>query len=498
MKKILSISLLVCTLSLFTACNFLDVYPDDRLIQEQIVSSEIALNYVLNGIYMAMANNNSYGAALTTTIVECLAQRYNLSHQDHAFRDIGAYDYSQERSDRIFFLIWERMYVQILAINDFMGLLNSTTLDIPDSRKHILLGEAHALRAMHHFDLLRLFGPVYRLNPELESIPYNNSGEGISQRLPLLSAKEVMEKVIEDLEIAENYLRPFDPIRTQGIVRTQSYDPLVNFFRNRQLRMNYYAVRALQARAWLWIGENEKALEAAKAVIDAPLVQSGRLFPWTPFANISRSQDPDRIFSSEVIFGIRNREMYNNFNRWFAGTLQSSAIFNPNARRLHSAFENNRNDYRYTLSTWLVPPGVEREPGDAIEDEIRTSHKFAQPTNISAMDTVFAYFQPLIRISEMYYIAAEALVETDPVTATQYLETVRRNRGLANEVLPENLMDEIRKEYIKEFWGEGQLFFFYKRTNQPTIPDGNTSVGDRPMTPARYRVPLPLREVSLR
>jgi hypothetical protein len=142
------------------------------------------------------------------------------------------------------------------------------------------------------------------------------------------------------------------------------------------------------------------------------------------------------------------------------------------------------------LSTWLLPPGRE---GD---DEERTNFKFAQPTNISAMDTVFAFFQPLIRISEMYYIAAEA--ETNLEKAVGYLETVRRNRGLADELSSVDLIDEIRKEYIKEFWGEGQLFFFYKRTNQSTIPDGNSSVGNRPMTPSHYRVPLPLREVNLR
>lgn len=33
--------------------------------------------------------------------------------------------------------------------------------------------------------------------------------------------------------------------------------------------MNYYAVKALQARAYLWFGDTQKAYEAAQAVITA-------------------------------------------------------------------------------------------------------------------------------------------------------------------------------------------------------------------------------------
>lgn len=36
----------------------------------------------------------------------------------------------------------------------------------------IIRGEALALRAMLHFDMLRLFGPVYSLNPDGTAIPY--------------------------------------------------------------------------------------------------------------------------------------------------------------------------------------------------------------------------------------------------------------------------------------------------------------------------------------
>ena len=70
--------------------------------------------------------------------------------------------------------------------------------------------------------------------------------------------------------------------------------------------------------------------------------------------------------------------------------------------------------------------------------------------------------QPLIRMSEMYYIASET--EPNLVAATDYLNLVRNHRGLPD--LDATLIDlpsELLKEYKREFYGEGQLFFYYKR-----------------------------------
>lgn len=81
------------------------------------------------------------------------------------------------------------------------------------------------------------------------------------------------------------------------------------------------------------------------------------------------------------------------------------------------------------------------------------------------------YFQeriPMIRLSEMYYIAAECAASTGE--GVDYLEKVRTNRGLTSFPLnksmsKEELQQEIRKEYMKEFWGEGQLWYYYKRNS---------------------------------
>jgi len=484
MKKLLKIAAIVCTLYTFTACNFLDVHPDDRLLREQVLENRMALHNVLNGVYMGMMNNNLYGAALSQTTVEVMAQRFDLRHHPETgnWRMLQQYNFEQINIEAMFSQMWVVMWQQILQVNYFMDLMNHTTVHFPEHHRGMLMGEAYGLRAMFHFDLLRLFGPVPELATHSDSImPYNNL-VGETRLLPLLPASTILENIIADLETAANYLEN-DYIRTQGVVKTLTIDPIANFYTNRHHRMNYYAVRALQARVLLWANRPVEAAEAARMVVEAPLVQSGNLFSWVERGDATRLPNPDRIFSSEIIFGVRNRDMYANFRQWFLGSLHQSSILNPNASRLEEVF-NEPGDLRFTLShTWQIPP-------DRTE---RTSFKFAEPQG--NQDTTFGYFQPLIRISEMHLIIAEAEQNAD------YLQNVRNARELWTNTNSANLMDEIEREYAREFWGEGQLFFFYKRRNIGAIPNANTDAENgrnRVMLPENYRIPLPRIEADRR
>ena len=75
----------------------------------------------------------------------------------------------------------------------------------------------------------------------------------------------------------------------------------------------------------------------------------------------------------------------------------------------------------------------------------------------------------LIRIPEMYYILAEsAYAFADREKALEYLNAVVTARGLlplsAEDIDTEaKFRRKLVGEYIKEYWGEGQIFFTYKR-----------------------------------
>lgn len=72
-----------------------------------------------------------------------------------------------------------------------------------------------AVRAFLHFDMLRLFGPVYKLHPEAVSIPYNESSKVAA--LPLMTADSVLhEKILRDLDEAEKLLADSDPVIENG------------------------------------------------------------------------------------------------------------------------------------------------------------------------------------------------------------------------------------------------------------------------------------------
>ena len=89
---------------------------------------------------------------------------------------------------------------------------------------------------------------------------------------------------------------------------------------------------------------------------------------------------------------------------------------------------------------------------------------------------------PAIRIAEMYYIAAEALKDTDMPAALGLLNTLRIHRGLTEvkNLSKEELQQELEREYYREMIGEGQVFFYHKRMNTKMIVTGDMTQIDLP------------------
>ncbi len=101
---------------------------------------------------------------------------------------------------------------------------------------------------------------------------------------------------------------------------------------------------------------------------------------------------------------------------------------------------------------------------------------------------------PLLRLGEMYLIAAES--QSDNLAAgVSYVNTLRRNRGVGNlsNLTPERL----QYEYIRELYGEGQLFFLYKRMNTRILRSATESNNPAPSN-AIFVVPLPDTETENR
>ncbi len=462
---------LACVVLFTTSCHkFFDVQPEDQYTEEQVFGNENAIQQFMNGLYFNMASANLYGASLSTTTVELMAQRYNVTAANiTGYPQLQQYTYTNATVMSIFDRIWTSAYANITKANLLMKGVEKAVGQNVISQSHadILHGEALAIRAMLHFDMLRLFGPVYATNAGDSSIPYYSQADGNTR--PILPAKQIIDSVVADLTAAKQLLAQ-DPVISNGIVMNNDF---YNGYRN--LRFNYYAVSALQARVMLY-GNNPT--DAKQAALQA--LEGEKWFPWLPTDSINNNARPDRIFSTEMMFGIYDPAMYTNYTTYFAPELSVDNILTSFPARLTATFEGNENDYRYP-STWIV----------AGSDNIRKFFKYADPTDKTKS---WRFNLPLIRKSEMYYI----LAETDATVARSRMDSVRRHRNLDPMSATAVIATEIQKEYQKEFFGEGQLFFYYKRTNKPTIPSAVSGTATIAMNATKYVVPKPLSETTPR
>ncbi len=283
-----------------------------------------------------------------------------------------------------------------------------------------------------------------------------------------------MENVIADLHEAAELLEN-DPVRTEGCWEENTY----TFTSFRKMRLNWYAVQLLLARAELYRDHKPEALVAARNVIDA----QEKWFPWVNRQNISPGQeDADRIFFDEIVFGLQNSRISKLYTAYFNGnTLTSDMLLAPLNSQILKIFENNRDDYRYVafFSTQLTV-------GSAVYNLFEKYKTTA--------DSLSSNLMPMLRLAEAYYIAAES--EPDPEEGMQWLNQVLTHRGLKKMTNSSLLANTLEKEYIREFWGEGQLFYYYKRLKYTEIIDSDDSQWENKinMELANYQPSIPESE----
>ena len=205
----------------------------------------------------------------------------------------------------------------------------------------------------------------------------------------------------------------------------------------RNLRLNYHAINAMLARVYNYAGEKDSAAMYARMVID----ECG--------LTLESGNDNDPILSKEVIFGLNMYELEDNLSEYFAVGEKMNTKYYLNIPTLNLIFES---------------VGSESE-------DMRAKGTAFYRNNEQQCAISLKYIEndkeiiPLIRLPEMYYIACENS-ETG-ADAARYINTVRNKRGIskAKDVSCETeelCITALNKEYRKEFYGEGQYFWFLK------------------------------------
>lgn len=455
------------TFVLSSCTKFLDLQPEDQLLEDQVFVSEKYVKANLNGIYIGLGGKELYGENLTLTIADVFAQRYNIK-TTHNMYPFSQHRYTDGRVALVMSDIWKTAYSTIFNINRFVSKLDKSAGILDPKTDSTSRGEVYAIRAMLHFDMLRFFGPMYNSKDSTDlSIPYNTSSEIVVH--DSLPANVVMANILKDLSHAERLL---------------SDDKTMDF--DKKYRFNYYSVKALQARVNMYRGDKPTALAAAKVLID-----NADKFPWVTIQNMNDKANSDRIFSTEMILGAYNPNLYmsnGGQETYFSSRLKDDNILAPLDARLLALFPES-NDFRY---------GFDQLWGKPATKNYKTFLKYA---DIEDKAKPFRNTLPILKLSEMYYIAAEC--EPNPNTAIDYLNKVRYQRNLGTPVNAAELRTELTKEYQKEFFGEGQLFFYYKRNNFLTIPRGDHATANYIMGTAsnlsvKYVVPFPYGETNPR
>lgn len=472
-KKYIMLLLLAAT---FTSCNkWLDVKPEDKFIESQLYSNPQGFADANNGFYINNGLSKQYGATLTCTTMDILAQLYLVGSGNAGNYKMSTYSYAENEPKAIIDDIWTSMYLNIANTNKFLASLDTYSNVLDAKTANLYRGETLGLRAMYYFDLMRMFTKAYETDSLSKVLPYYDKVTyEISDYRP---TNYVMMKILEDLKAAEFLLQNSDP----AINQTRVSKTTLTYGRDsRNYQMNYYAVKALQARVNLWRGDKATALAAAKALI----AQQDK-FPWTTQADLNGGVS-NNIFGTEMILGVENTKLGDVFTDNFNAGLFDDRILAPintGAFTDATVFEGYATDYRNQY-IWKVSGRP-----------YPTFFKYMNQGNISynRNNTV-----PLIKMSEMYLIAAEC--EPDEAVGLEHLNILRTKRSipaLPVGTIGPNLTNAIMKEYRKEFYGEGQLFFYYKRTLTSSVIAGGTNTS-KTISAANYTFPVPLSETTPR
>lgn len=483
MKKIIYTMIIACT-TLFASCDsWLEVKPYDQIAEGELQKSEEGYQKMLNGIYIDLNSDALYGQTLSVEMIEVMGGAYTIGSDNSVwgnYKDLSSYQYNTEYWRNRLDQTWNKAYALILNCNKILETIDGNKNLFTDGSYYIIKGEALALRAMLHFDMLRLFGPVYSKDSDKKAIPYYTKQTNSPE--PILTAQEVMEKITTDYEDALNYLAN-DPVKTEGTMMSRTEDGSSNFLRYRALRLNYYAVEALMARAYLYMGNKTEAFKYATDVIKTA---DQNIFPFVDKNLVIGSPaDPDRIFSSEVLFALTNTSRGTIHKNFFDPSRLPNYVFRMDDSMMSNLVYGGaattggyQDDYRYR-ACWMATG---------------SNRYFYKYSDMVANGSIQNTMIPMVRLGEMFLIAAESQ-SGDLKAGVQYVNALRRNRGVAS--LTTLTPDLLKYEYIRELYGEGQLFYLYKRLNSDIITSATSSKNPK-ASDLIFVVPLPDTETENR
>lgn len=410
--------------------------------------------------------------------------------------------------------IWSYYYGFVLTANKVLQAIDIKNCN--DNQKGYY-GTALAFRAMLYLDLARTyeFLPNDAINGKNDKgndvtnltvpIVSETTSEDDARNNPRATREEMFKFILSDLDKAEEYIK-FSP------------------FNGDQTFPHLDCVYGLKARLYMWVEDYANAAKYARLAIDEAdnngvdlMTKEECLNTKTGFNDISKWMWGTQMTSEDraVTTGIVNWTswMTNEQSFGYAGVGATcmidaklySKISDTDFRKLEFVGPNGPvtgqkfcstsayKDHGISDFSALVAPyaSIKFRPNEGEADDYKTACATAIP---------------VMRVEEMYLIEAEATAHTDAAKGkellTAFMKKTRDPQYSFAGTSTQEVVDECFLQKRIELFGEGQIFFDYKRLNKPvdrTYENNNWPTTAQLKTttrPAWMNWPISINEVN--
>ena len=214
--------------------------------------------------------------------------------------------------------------------------------------------------------------------------------------------------------------------------------------------MNYYAICATLARVYSYGDKQTQARENAQEVLDATYQNGMYLNKCFTFTGGGSYNSNYKLYDG-VIFALSNQKLIDDYSHYLGSENIQLPVYYDAIIYNEDYDEIDTEDARLGLFS-------------VVDDYYYYSKKYTPQVGNSYGEDLI----PMVRLSEMYYIISEALyTEGQTQLGINKLDEVRMARGIRGGKLQigslEEMQEAILRDARRDFIGEGQLFYYYKK-----------------------------------
>jgi len=451
MKRITIKNMIVTTVLFLSLASceksFLELKPPTSLTPEFALATEADLQVALRGAYAGLKSTALYGRSLMVLGDMMADNTYQSALNTNRYTNFNLYNYLVTDGDVAG--LWNASYSVILRANN---IINSPIADNANIQQ--IKGEAYAIRALAYFNLVRYFASPYTLDPSKLGVPIITTYQA--------DLKPERAKIADVYTLINKDL-------------TQAFTLMTKFTNSSQF--SKYSAKALQAKVYLAMGDKTNAKTAALDVITnsgfTAISSAAHTGYWAGVA--------PRTDKVETLLEISFDAVANNaFDALSYIYLQSGNYGDMLcSSELYDLFETA--DIRKSLYATGIRGGLASV----------FVNKYSSFTGDHS-DT------KVIRMSEMYLIAAEASYPSNTADALKYVNEVTSRRG-ATAIASSGsaLLEDIITERRKELAFEGERYLDMQRLQRNIARSKNYPAAALSIDFTNYRRIMPIPQGEL-